>query len=79
VDFELVDGDYERSLKVRNHMRASDAINPRIRIAKAVRRMGALKESENTDGEKVSMTPALTPVSRIEAANLRMNWLEAVS
>jgi len=39
-----------KALKVKNHMRASDAVNPRIRIVKAARKMGKLNEPENTDG-----------------------------
>src|ERR1039458_2145568 len=31
---------YGRSLNVRNHMRASDTINPKIKIAKAARKIG---------------------------------------
>jgi hypothetical protein len=68
--------DFGRSLKVRNHMRASEAINPRIKIAKAARRIGALKRAENTDGANVRMTSASALVSRSEMANLRMNCLE---
>jgi len=59
-------------------MRASDAINPRIIIAKAARSIGALKRAENTDGAKVRMTSASALVSRSEIANLRMNCLEKV-
>jgi hypothetical protein len=64
---------YGRSLKVRNHMRASDAIDPRITIAKAARRIGALKRAENTEGANVRMTSTSALVSRSEVANLRMN------
>jgi hypothetical protein len=59
-------------------MRASEAINPRIKIAKAARRIGALKRAENTDGANVRMTSASALVSRSERANLRMNSLEKV-
>jgi hypothetical protein len=69
--------DYRRSLKVRNHMRASDAISPKTRIAKAARRIGELKRVENTDGAKFSTTSISEPVSRSEMANLRTNWLES--
>ncbi len=70
--------DYGRSLKVRNHIRASDAINPRIKIAKQHAESGALKRAENTDGAKVRMTSESALVSRREIANLRMNCLEKV-
>jgi hypothetical protein len=70
--------DYGRSLNVRNHMRASDAINPKIKIAKAARKIGALKRAENTDGANVRMTSASALVSRSEMANLKMNCLENV-
>jgi len=54
-------------------MRASDAIDPRITIAKAARRIGALKRAENTEGANVRMTSTSALVSRSEVANLRMN------
>jgi len=59
-------------------MRTSDTIIPRIKIANAARRIGALKRAENTDGAKVKMTSASTLVSRSERANLRMNCFEKV-
>jgi len=59
-------------------MRASNAINPRIKIAKATRRIHSLKRAENTDGANVGLTLASALVSRRGIANLRMNCLEKV-
>jgi hypothetical protein len=57
-------------------MHASDAIIPRIKIAKAARRIDALKKAANTDEPELGTTSAPIPVGRNKIANLRGNLLE---
>jgi hypothetical protein len=65
-----------KALKVKIHMCASDAANPRIRTVKAERRMNGLTGSENTDGAEITTIPASAPVIRSDTASLRVNKLE---